>query len=235
MSRFLTQLDPDSIQFPSPRHALTEPNGLLAIGGDLSPQRLLLAYHNGIFPWYGAHHPILWWSPNPRGVLPPEHVHVSRSMQKLRRNHPYEIWINRNFMATVRACAAPRRDCDDTWINEELMASYAQLHDSGYAHSVEVWQNDALIGGLYGISIGRVFCGESMFSRVVNTSKLALVEFCNHFNSHGGRLIDCQMQTEHLASLGVIDWPREQFLQSLYQLRDQHLDSSCWHRQQIGL
>ena len=95
MSRFLTQLDPDSIQFPSPRHALTEPNGLLAIGGDLSPQRLLLAYHNGIFPWYGAHHPILWWSPNPRGVLPPEHVHVSRSMQKLRRNHPYEIWINR--------------------------------------------------------------------------------------------------------------------------------------------
>ena len=233
MSQFLTQLDQDSIQFPLPRHALSQPNGLLAIGGDLSPTRLLTAYHNGIFPWYGAHDPILWWSPDPRGVLEPQNIHLSRSMKKLTHNHPFEIWVNRAFMETVRACAAPRRESAETWINQTLMASYEQLHQTGHAHSIEVWFGSELVGGLYGISVGRVFCGESMFSRIANTSKLAFLALCRHLCQHGGELIDCQMQTEHLATLGVVNWPREKFLTSLYKLRAQQVAHSCWLKQQI--
>lgn len=235
MSQFLTQLDQDSIQFPSPRHALAQPNGLLAIGGDLSPARLLAAYHNGIFPWYGAHDPILWWSPDPRGVLEPQNIHLSRSMKKLVHTSPFEIWVNRAFMETVKACAAPRRDCAETWINQELITSYAQLHNTGHAHSIEVWHGTELVGGLYGISVGKVFCGESMFSRITNTSKLAFLALCRHLCQHGGELVDCQMQTEHLATLGVVNWPREQFLTSLYKLRVQQVNQACWLKQQITL
>ncbi len=235
MSTFLTQLESDSDRFPAPHHALSEPNGLLAIGGDLRPSRLLAAYHNGIFPWYGAHYPILWWSPDPRALLAPEQIHVSRSMNKLLRNHRYQIWINRQFMTVVKACAAPRRDSEDTWINDELMASYQILHAAGHAHSIEVWSDSELVGGLYGISIGRLFCGESMFSRQVNTSKLALIALCRHFAQHGGALIDCQMQTDHLASLGVVEWPRDRFIKTLKQLREESLSPSCWVTQQVSL
>lgn len=235
MSRSLAQLEPGSLWFPQPHSALHEPNGLLAIGGDLTPARLLQAYHNGIFPWYGAHQPILWWSPDPRGVIQPDRLHISRSLQKRIRKQDVTIWINRDFMAVVAACAAPRRDCYDTWIHDELMASYAQLHAAGHAHSVEVWQGDEMIGGLYGISVGRLFCGESMFSRQADGSKLALVALCRHFSHSGGELIDCQMQTEHLLSLGAEEWPRATFIQRLHQLRSQSVTPDCWKRQQVAL
>jgi leucyl/phenylalanyl-tRNA---protein transferase len=235
MSRSLAQLEPDSLWFPNPHSALSEPSGLLAIGGDLAPERLLQAYHNGIFPWYGAHQPILWWSPDPRGVLQPNHLHISRSLQKRIRKHDVTVWINRNFMDVVAACAAPRRDSYDTWIHDALMASYAQLHAAGHAHSVEVWQQDRLIGGLYGISVGRLFCGESMFSRQADASKLALVALCQHFNHCGGELIDCQMQTEHLLSLGAEEWPRPRFIQRLHQLRTLSVTPDCWTCQQVTL
>ena len=235
MSTFSTQLESDSNRFPAPHHALSEPNGLLAMGGDLKPERLLAAYHNGIFPWYPAHHPILWWSPDPRALLAPEQLHISRSMAKWLRHHEYQIWINRQFMQVVQACAAPRRDSDDTWINEELMLSYQLLHARGDAHSIEVWSDNELVGGLYGISVGRLFCGESMFSRQVNTSKLALIALCHHFAHHGGALIDCQMRTDHLASLGVAEWSRQHFIKQLKQLRDESLTPGCWETQQVSL
>lgn len=234
MSTSLAQLG-SGLWFPSPHRALREPNGLLAIGGDLSPPRLLQAYHNGIFPWYGAHQPILWWSPDPRGILEPSSLHLSRSLQKRLRRQDVEVWINREFMTVVRGCAAPRRDCYETWITDELMASYEQLHASGDAHSVEVWQAGELIGGLYGISVGRLFCGESMFSRRRDASKIALVALCRHFAHCGGELIDCQMQTEHLLSLGAQEWPRARFLEQLHRLRTQRVTPECWSCQQVEL
>lgn len=233
MSIKLTQLEPGSTWFPSPHRALDEPNGLLAIGGDLDPRRLLTAYHSGIFPWYGAHQPILWWSPNPRALLRPDRLHVSRSLHKVLRRQEFELWLNRDFMAVVEACAAPRRDSEDTWITSELKAAYAVLHRAGHAHSVEVWQAGELIGGLYGISVGRVFCGESMFHRRTDASKLALIGLCRHFSAWGGELIDCQLQTEHLASLGVEEWSRQHFVQRLQQLRQFSLPAACWTRQRL--
>lgn len=234
MTRYLAQLESDCLWFPPAQSALQEPNGLLAIGGDLTPARLLYAYRHGIFPWYGAHHPILWWSPDPRGVLIPAQIHASRSLLRtLKRQPDYEFWINRDFMAVVHACAAPRRDSEETWINADLMNSYAVLHAQGLAHSVEVWQGSQLIGGLYGIGIGRLFCGESMFSRATDASKLALYVLSRHFGQHGGQLIDCQMQTEHLASLGCEEWPRSRFIEALSQWRDQTVSPGCWTHQRI--
>ena len=235
MSISLAQLEPGSLWFPSPHRALNEPNGLLAIGGDLSPPRLLQAYHNGIFPWYGAHQPILWWSPDPRGVMEPASLHISRSLHKRLRRQDVEVWINRHFMEVVRACAAPRRESYDTWITDELMESYQQLHQLGHAHSIEVWQQDELIGGLYGISVGRLFCGESMFYRQPDASKIALVALCRHFAHNGGELIDCQMQTEHLLSLGAQEWPRAHYLKRLHQLRILTVTPECWACQQVEL
>ncbi|HEH9431529.1 TPA: leucyl/phenylalanyl-tRNA--protein transferase [Aeromonas sobria] len=235
MSRYLTQLDDELCWFPDPCHALEEPNGLLAIGGDLSPARLLAAYHKGIFPWNEPHQPTLWWSPDPRGVIRPDQLHVGRTLQKIIRRTPFDISVNRAFNEVITACAAPRRTADGTWISSPMIEAYQQLHRLGHAHSIEIWQEGVLQAGLYGLSIGRLFCGESMFSRIDNGAKLAMVALCRHFSRHHGALIDCQMQNAFLATLGIEEWPRSRFLAELTRLGRQPLLDSCWQEGEISL
>jgi leucyl/phenylalanyl-tRNA---protein transferase len=235
MSCYLTQLDDEPTRFPHPKHALDEPNGLLAIGGDLSPPRLLAAYHNGIFPWNEPHQALLWWSPDPRGVIVPSRLHVGRSLKKFLRRHSFDISINRAFNQVITACAAPRPTASGTWISYEMIAAYQALHRLGHAHSIEVWQDGQLQAGLYGIAVGRLFCGESMFSRIDNGAKVAMWALCRHFECHDGALIDCQMQNSFLATLGIEEWPRSQFLAALATLRQQPLREGCWQTRSISL
>ncbi|MCV9879948.1 leucyl/phenylalanyl-tRNA--protein transferase [Brenneria izbisi] len=228
----LYQLSSDSLYFPDPADALEEPNGLLAYGGDLTPARLKMAYRQGIFPWYSPGDPILWWSPNPRAVLFPAGLHISRSMKKFLRKHDFTVTINHAFDEVITACASEH--AGGTWITPEIIAAYGALHKSGQAHSVEVWQNSALIGGLYGLAQGSLFCGESMFSRADNASKYALLTFQQHFIHHGGVLIDCQVLNSHTASLGVCEIARERFLQFLFQLQAIPVDDRCWLPQTLA-
>ncbi len=188
--------------------ALTDPNGLLAVGGDLQPARLLLAYRHGIFPWYSEGEPILWWSPDPRAVLFPEHIRISRSLRKTLRQGRFRITRDRCFADVIRGCAAPRANQPGTWITERMQKAYIRLHELGHAHSVECWKEGALAGGLYGVALDEVFFAESMFSRVRDASKVALVALCQQ----NYRLIDCQFLTEHLARLGAMAISRERFL-----------------------
>lgn len=185
----IVSLSPQSMAFPSPEGALRDPNGLLAIGGDLTPSRLLAAYQRGIFPWYSPGEAILWWSPDPRAVLFPAELHISRSFKRFLRNSPFHITLNHDFAAVIAACA--HRPNEGTWIGKDVQHAYLQLHRLGYAHSVEVWQADELVGGLYGVAQGALFCGESMFSRTSNASKCALMTFYHHFSAYGGELVDC--------------------------------------------
>ncbi|MBF0255143.1 MAG: leucyl/phenylalanyl-tRNA--protein transferase [Gammaproteobacteria bacterium] len=213
----ITLLDPLQPQrFPDPETAETEPDGLLAVGGDLSPQRLLAAYRLGIFPWYSETQPILWWSPNPRTLLYPARLHLSRSLKKRLRRCDYQIRFDSAFDQVIAACAAPRRQDSGTWITPEMRQAYSYLHRLGHAHSVELWQEDFLIGGLYGICIGRAFFGESMFSRVTDGSKIALAGLVHGFGAQLD-LIDCQLRTEHLISLGAIEVSRSHFSRQLAQ------------------
>jgi leucyl/phenylalanyl-tRNA--protein transferase len=203
------------VQFPDVSLALDEPNGLLAVGGDLRVERLLAAYRHGIFPWYNDDQPILWWSPDPRAVLFPEHLKVSRSLKKTLRNHPFRITADQAFAQVMAACGGPRRDANGTWITPAIKQAYGRLHDMGIAHSVESWQGDELVGGLYGVAIGRVFFGESMFSRVTDASKVAFVYAVRQLQRWGYELIDCQVRTEHLVSLGAETIPRTEFTRLL--------------------
>ena len=205
---------PSAIVFPPP--AMAEPDGLLAIGGDLSPKRPLTAYGLGIFPWYAAGAPILWWSPAPRLVLFPKEFHLSRRLARLVRQEKFALSADQAFRQVMTHCAAMRSPTrTETWINEEMIEAYCRLHQLGFAHSIECWQGDILVGGLYGVCLGRVFFGESMFSEVSGASKVALHALVRHAQEHGIRLIDCQMRTEHLVSLGAREIPREQFQQLL--------------------
>ena len=216
--------------FPPPTRALREPNGLLAAGGDLGPERLLDAYRHGIFPWYGKGEPILWWSPDPRMVLEPQNLIVSRSLGKKLRNSAYEIRFDHDFDEVMCACAAPRSGQPGTWITAEMRAAYNELHRLGHAHSVETWMDGELVGGLYGISIGRMFYGESMFARRSDASKIALVALveklkrdqcgdqCGEQCGDEGGMIDCQVYTSHLESLGAAPMPRRDFLRRLAEL-----------------
>ena len=201
--------------FPPLEQALREPSGLLAAGGDLSPARLLSAYERGVFPWYSAQQPILWWAPDPRMVLFPAEFKVSRSLGKTLSNGRFECRLDTAFGATIRACAAPRRSGADTWLNAEMIDSYEELHHRGYGHSVETWQGDELVGGLYGLQLGGVFFGESMFSREPDASKAALAGLVEHCGALGIDLIDCQLPSAHLRSLGSRAMPRRQFLRFL--------------------
>jgi leucyl/phenylalanyl-tRNA--protein transferase len=187
--------------FPPTANALPEPNGLLAAGGDLSPERLLVAYGAGIFPWFEEGQPILWWAPDPRAILLPEEVRVSRSLGKTMRNGRLEVSVNQAFPQVIEACAAPRGEAG-TWITASMAAAYARLNELGHAHSVEIWRDGALVGGLYGVAIGRVFFGESMFSRSRDASKVALVWLARQTGPCGPRLIDCQLPSSHLESMG---------------------------------
>ncbi len=200
--------------FPPITKALKEPNGLLAAGGSLSPDRLLDAYRHGIFPWFNEEDPILWWSPDPRMVLFPEELKISSSFAKILRNKPYEVRTDSAFEQVMRACAAPRAGQSGTWISEQMIAAYCALQGLGHAHSIETWMDGKLAGGLYGVAIGKMFYGESMFSLKPNASKIALAHLCRR----GPLMIDCQMHTPHLASLGARLIPREIFIARLEEL-----------------
>lgn len=228
----IVKLSPQSLAFPSPEGALRDPNGLLAIGGDLTAPRLLAAYERGIFPWYSPGEAILWWSPDPRAVLFPAEFHLNRSLKRFLRHDPFRITLNHDFAAVIAACA--HRPNEGTWIGPEVQRAYQHLHRLGYAHSVEVWQDDQLVGGMYGVAQGALFCGESMFSRVTNASKCALMAFCCHFAAYGGELIDCQVLNAHTARLGAREIPRRQFLQQLSTLQRRLLAPACWAPQVIS-
>ncbi|EHL9275614.1 leucyl/phenylalanyl-tRNA--protein transferase [Escherichia coli] len=197
----LVQLSRHSIAFPSPEGALREPNGLLALGGDLSPARLLMAYQRGIFPWFSPGDPILWWS-------------------------PYRVTMNYAFGQVIEGCASDREE--GTWITRGVVEAYHRLHELGHAHSIEVWREDELVGGMYGVAQGTLFCGESMFSRMENASKTALLVFCEEFIGHGGKLIDCQVLNDHTASLGACEIPRRDYLNYLNQMRLGRLPNNFW-------
>ena len=206
---------PPDIGFPDTSLAETDPNGLLAIGGDLSPHRILHAYRHGIFPWYSAGQPILWWSPAPRMVLYPSEFHASRSLRKTLRRRGYEVSVNQAFGDVIRACAAPRGLLVGTWLVPEMIDAYMTLHQEGHAHSIEVWAGTSLVGGLYGVAIGQMFFGESMFNRQSDASKTAMACLTDIALEHPFRLIDCQIYTEHLASLGAREVSREAFQRAL--------------------
>ena len=214
----LPWLEPEDIGFPPIELALIEPNGLLAIGGSLDPEWLLCAYSQGIFPWYEDGQPILWWSPDPRLILTPGLLKVSRSLKRLIKKQSYEITFDTAFRDVIRNCAESRSEGAGTWITDQMQAAYSVLHDKGYAHSVEVWASGELVGGLYGVALGKVFFGESMFSKEDNTSKLALVYLIRQISSWGIELIDCQVSSDHLLTLGAIEISRSEFLQGLNKL-----------------
>lgn len=213
----LPWLDPrnDDQPFPPPDRALNEPDGLLAAGGSLNPSRLLRAYRQGIFPWYSPGQPILWWSPDPRLVLFPEAINISRSLAKILRKERFTVTADTGFEAVIAACAAPRAAGQGTWITPAMQRAYSRLHRLGYAHSIETWLQGELVGGLYGVAVGRVFYGESMFSRVSDASKVALAALATQLRRWDFAVIDCQMHTDHLVSMGAMDISRPIFLQLL--------------------
>jgi len=199
--------------FPDP--ALAEEDGLLAIEGDLSAERLILAYQNGIFPWYSEGDPILWFAPHERFVLYPHELRISKGMRQITRSSKFKVTFNQSFAEVIRACADAKREGQDgTWITAEMQQAYINLHQLGIAHSVEVWQEDVLAGGLYGVAVGNVFCGESMFSKVSNASKLALIALCQ---TGKYKMIDCQLHTEHLESMGARMLSRDEYMIALKQ------------------
>ena len=221
----LVQLSRHSIAFPSPEGALREPNGLLALGGDLSPARLLMAYQRGIFPWFSPGDPILWWSPDPRAVLWPESLHISRSMKRFHKRSPYRVTMNYAFGQVIEGCASDREE--GTWITRGVVEAYHRLHELGHAHSIEVWREDELVGGMYGVAQGTLFCGESMFSRADNASKFGFATLTRQLQAWGFVLIDCQMPNDHLHSLGARAIPRSDFAEFLRKHLDQR-SSGPW-------
>ena len=215
----LVWLDPSDANAPFPpvHRALRDPDGLLAVGGDLSVERLMHAYQNGIFPWYEADQPILWWSPDPRGVLHLDELHVSRSLRKklryIERDGIWTITIDQAFKKTMLACAAPRAYAENTWITSDMVDAYVNLHKAGHAHSLEVWdENNKLIGGIYGVASGAIFFGESMFSTETDSSKVAITYLVEYLKRWDYKMIDCQLPSEHLCTLGARAIPREAFL-----------------------
>jgi leucyl/phenylalanyl-tRNA--protein transferase len=215
-------------EFPPPHEALTEPNGLLAAGGDLAPERLLSAYSQGIFPWYSEGQPILWWCPDPRAVLEPRNLKVSRSLRRSMRNRGFEFRVNTAFDAVVAGCAEPRGHAQGTWITAEMAAAYARLHALGFAHSFETWHEGRLVGGLYGVVLGRLFFGESMFARTTDASKVALVRAVELLVATGIELIDCQVASAHTRSLGAEEIPRERFLERVAELCRPPFERAAW-------
>ena len=205
----------DEIAFPNPRDAWEDNNGLIAVGGDLTVERLILAYQHGIFPWYSDNDPILWWSPNPRTVLYLDELKVSRSLAKSIRNKGYQVFLNRDFESVIHACAQSRMKEEGTWITSDMVQAYVNLHSLGLAHCVSVYSDQELVGGLYGPSLGRFFFGESMFSKKTDASKVALYHLVNYLKSRDFELIDCQLSNPHLTSLGARDINRDKFLDIL--------------------
>ncbi len=226
-------LESRNVCFPNPSTALKEPNGLLACMGNMEPTTLIKAYTNGIFPWYEEEsQPILWWSPNPRAVIYPNGIKISRSLKKTIRAQPWEVRLDTEFESVIKNCSYPRKNKkkEGTWINSNMQRSYIDLHSKGIAHSLEIWLKNELVGGLYGVVIGDVFCGESMFSLKPNASKIALVQLAllmQKLTKNG--IIDCQIQNDHLISMGSLNIPRKDFLSKLADLRDRpKFWPTCW-------
>lgn len=217
---------PDKL--PPPNDALDEPNGLLAVGGCLEPEWLLASYPRGIFPWYEAGQPILWWSPDPRAVLFPDRLHVTRSLRKTVRANRFRVTADTAFAQVIEACAAPRRYTSSTWITPEMAHAYVTMHELGWAHSFEAWHEDELAGGLYGIAIGKVFFGESMFTSIRDASKVAFVHAVGFLKEAGFELIDCQIPSHHLRRLGATDLARPRFLSALARLVEPRTQAACW-------
>ena len=224
----LQWLSETSLDFPPISRALRDPDGLLAVGGDLRPERLQLAYEQGIFPWYSDDQPILWWSPSVRMVLLPEELQISRSMRKVLRKNQFRISFDTAFRRVIGQCAAVRETGPGTWITAQMQEAYCKLYAQHIAHSVEVWKNDELVGGLYGIAMGQLFFGESMFSLSDNASKAALIVLTRQLQQWGYRLIDCQVPSEHLRSLGAREMPRKEFLRLLAEYRQASGQSGPW-------
>lgn len=197
--------------FPSLQKALKDPNGLLAVGGCLSSERLLNAYQHGAFPWFSEGDPILWWSPDPRLVLFPENLHISKKLAKTIRQNKFELTTNQAFDLVIEKCAQVRADAEGTWITRKIKDAYSHLHQQGFAHSFEAWQNGELVGGLYGVLLGKIFFGESMFHYVSDASKASFVHCVNYLKAHNIKLIDCQVYSAHLASLGAVEISRTEF------------------------
>ncbi|MCL2914222.1 leucyl/phenylalanyl-tRNA--protein transferase [Shewanella corallii] len=231
----LSFLDPSQGQFPHPEQALSEPNGLLAIGGDLSTERLCQAYYQGIFPWFNEDDPILWWSPDPRAIFIPGKLHLSRSLIKHLKKTNWHFTVNHAFREVVANCAAPRDGQNGTWISPDIQQAYYAMHESGKAHSLEVWQDGDLVGGLYGIAVGQVFCGESMFHKQTNASKAAMAMLDQHLTAYDFRLIDAQIMNPYLESLGAQAFKRSEFLTLLQKFRDGTISPACWQRQEVTL
>ena len=234
----LRLLEMDSLSFPPTFNALKDPDGLLAVGGDLSPERLICAYKQGIFPWYSDGQPILWWTPDPRTVLAPNALHIGRTLKKLINKRPYKITVDRAFSRVISLCETiPRNGETGTWITEEVRAAYMSLHNHGIAHSIEAWSDTELVGGLYGVSLGRVFFGESMFSRASGASKIAFVTLVRQLQLWNFTLIDCQIYTDYLASFGAEQISRTDFESVLKESIPETIDfdkltqldpNNCW-------
>ncbi|MAJ86424.1 MAG: leucyl/phenylalanyl-tRNA--protein transferase [Cellvibrionales bacterium TMED148] len=221
----ISYLDPINPVFPDPKSASFPLDGLLAVGGNLQPKTLISAYRQGIFPWYNEDDPLLWWSPPIRCVLHPQNIHISRSLKRDIRKNQFSITSDLVFNKVVRGCSEDRnRKIKGSWITLDMEKAYCKLHTAGAAHSVEVWLNDELIGGLYGVAIGGIFCGESMFSSVSNASKVALIALCEGLKTAGFSIIDCQLVTPHLESLGATSISRASFLDTLYIQRNRSID-----------
>lgn len=233
--RTLPLLDHQQLGFPEPETALADPNGLLAMGGDLSTHRLIAAYQQGIFPWSNDNEPLLWWTPDPRSVIFPHQLYINRSLRKFLKKHPFQLSVNRHFSGVIDGCMSTRQFKEGTWITAPMLQSYNALHQMGVAHSIEVWHNNRLVGGLYGLSIGGVFCGESMFSTMPNASKVALVALRQILLQGGYQLIDCQVDNPFLDSMGAQNIPRQQFLQILHNAKESPLDLTIWQPENIVL
>ena len=217
----LPWLKSNDLTFPALESARKSPNGLLAAGGDLSVERLIKAYRHGCFPWFDSQQPIFWWSPDPRTVILPDQFHLARSLRKKIRQQHFQVTLNKNFQQVIEGCAEPRAAEGETWITEEMQAAYLALHQQGFAHSIEVWQQQQLVGGLYGIAMGKLFFGESMFSRQTDSSKVGFATLVSHLLAHDFKLIDCQVHTDHLASFGAQSIARAQFADFLANYADQ--------------
>lgn len=235
MPIYLPELSAHDVSFPDLHHALTEPDGLLAMGGDLSAERLINAYSTGIFPWFCEGDPLLWWSPSVRAVFEPDTLQLSRTLKKQIKRHKLHFSVNKAFSAVTKHCAAPRAKQADTWILPQMQLAYQRLHHLGYAHSIEVWHQDKLVGGLYGVMVGQLFCGESMFNLMPDMAKIALVVLQHHLKAVASGWIDCQLPNPFLLQMGVQSITREEYSVLLSQLKNATVAQSHWLARDIAL
>lgn len=235
MSQTVHYLDSESLAFPPTQLALTDPNGLIAIGGDLSPQRLVSAYEQAIFPWFNAGEPIMWWSPSPRAIIPVNQIKINRTLTKFIKKNPYQVTLNKDFDQVISNCAhAPFRK-EGTWIVKDMKLAYMRLHELGYAHSIEVWQHNELVGGLYGVAIKGFFSGESMFYKKNNASKVALISLAELLKTIGVSFIDCQILNPFLDDMGCIEIDRDSFTQLQQVAITKLVPKDFWHSKVLTL